>query len=201
MGTTFSRLQIINAALLSQGQTELAAEDDGSLEWRTLAANWVQVVESELQDGEYAHSIVEIELPSRLAAGKFGYADQYRVPSTVLHVRGAFTEDASGNQIQIADWYQGWETINVNSASGIWIDAVEDLQEDQFSPLFVMGIQLKMEAIILRAIKEEVSQAREMEQMAEEKLQRARTSSSKSKSPRPFFNPSSRFTRARFSRG
>jgi hypothetical protein len=200
MATNFTRLTIINAALLSQGQTELQAEDDGSLEWRTLAANWANLVESELEDAAMAHSFVEEELPARAGDGSFGFSDRYLTPSAALHVRDVWTEDASGERTRI-DWYQGRDAIHVNSANGIWCEYVDCSETTDFPPLFVRGVQQSLEAIILRALKEEYGNADKMDARAQSHFQRARTSSSNQKSKRRFYSNESRFVRARFRRG
>lgn len=200
MATTFSKLGLINAALLSQGQTELDAENDGSLEWRTLDANWARIVEAEMEDAAMRHNIVEEEVATRDGAGKFGYDDQYLTPSSALHIRRVFKEDTDGNVTYLDDWYQDKTHINVNEENGIWVEYVEVIDPDEFGPLFASGIQKKLEAVLCRAVKEEHNLADRLEQEAEYLLQRARTSASKSKGPPRLFRASSVFADARFRR-
>lgn len=199
MATTFSRINLINSALLAQGQTEIS-DGDNSLEWRTLSTNWPMIVEAELQDGAYNFTLIEDELPTRAGDGIFGYTDAYTTPADALHVRNVWTEDSMGTRTDI-DWYQGKTNINVDAATGIFVEYVEASDPDQFSALFATGIQMKLEALILRSMKEEYGNARDLEAMAEEKLQRARTNSSNSKAPRPLFRSGGRFVDARFRRG
>jgi len=201
MSTTFSRLGIINAALLAQGQTELSAESDGSLEWRTLAAQWPFLVESELEDGGYAHQFVEQELIERIGDGRFGFTDRYWLPSQALHVRRVFTEATDGQRIYFDNWQQDGTGLNVNAPEGIWVEIVEAMDADQFSPNFALGIQKKMEMHIARAMKEEHSLADRLEAEAQMYLQRARTSSANKSGPKPLFRKTSVFADARFRRG
>jgi hypothetical protein len=198
--TSFTRLGIINAALLAQGQTELGSENDGSLEWRTLAAQWPQVVEGEMEDAAMRHNIVEEEVATRVASGKFGYTSRYLTPFDALHVRRVFVWDGveGSTRTYHDDWYQDAEEIHVNADEGIWVEYVEVVDPDLFGPNFARGIQKKMEAIICRALKEEHGLADRMEQEAEFFLQRARTASAASKGAQPLFRPTSKFTEARF---
>jgi hypothetical protein len=200
--TTFTRLGIINAALLAQGQTELGVENDGSLEWRTLAAQWPQLVEGEMEDAAMRHNIVEEEVATRAGAGKFGYSSRYLTPFDALHVRRVFVWDGAETSIRTYhdDWYQDANEIHVNADSGIWVEYVEVVDPDLFGPNFARGIQKKLEAVIARAIKEEHGLADRMDQEAEYFLQRARSASAGSKGPKPLFRPTSKFSDARFQR-
>lgn len=200
--TTFTRLGIINAALLAQGQTELGAENDGSLEWRTLAAQWPQLVEGEMEDAAMRHNIVEEEVPTRSGPGKYGFTSSYATPFDALHVRRVFVWNGveGSTRVYHDDWYQDALEIHVNADAGIWVEYVEVVDPDLFGPNFARGIQKKLEAVICRALKEEHALADRMEQEAEYFLQRARTASSGSKGAKPLFRPSSRFSDARFAR-
>jgi hypothetical protein len=200
MATTFTKLGLFNAALLSQGKVEIA-EDDDSLEWRTLNANWATLIEAELQDSAINYSLIEEELPTRAADGSFGYDDAYTAPTEALHIRHVWKLDSNGDRVDL-DWFNGKTYLHVNDAAvGIWVEYVEASDPGQFGPLFAQGIQMKLEAIILRAMKEEYRSASEMEARAEEKLQRARTNASNEKSPKPLFKSRGRFSSARFTRG
>lgn len=200
--TVFTRLGIINAALLNQGQTELDAENDGSLEWRTLAAQWPQLVEGEMEDAAMRHNIVEEEIATRAGAGKFGFTSAYTTPSAALHIRRVFTWDGEEgtDRIYHDEWYQDGSQIHVSADSGIWAEYVEVVDPDAFGPNFARGIQKKLEAVIARSMKEEHGLADRMEQEAEYFLQRARTASANSKGPKPLFRPTSKFSDARFQR-
>lgn len=201
MSTTFSRLGLINAALLAQGQTELTVENDGSLEWRMLAAQWPLIVESELEDGGYAHLFIEQEIETGTQPGRFGYTDRYKIPTDLLHVRRVFTAATDGTNTYYDEWYQDATGVNVNVTGGIWIEAVEAADAADFSPLFATGIQRKLEMHIARALKEEHQLADRLEQEANMYLQRARTSAANKSGPKPLFRTDSVFTRARFRRG
>jgi hypothetical protein len=201
MSTTFSRLQIINAALLAQGQTELAAESDGSLEWRTLAAQWPFIVEGELEDGGYAHQFVEQHVPSCCDKGRFGFENRYWLPSQALHVRRVFTEAEEGQRTYLDEWYQDSNGLNVNATDGIWVEFVEAVDPEEFSPNFARGIQKKLEVHIARAMKEEHQLGDRLEQEAQMYLQRARTSSANKSGPKRLFREDSIFSKARFRRG
>ena len=199
--TTFSRLQIINAALLAQGQTELSQEDDGSLEWRTLAAQWPFLVEAELEVGGYSHQFVEVELISRIGDGRFGFQDRYFIPSGVIHVRRAFVEHDDETRTYHDDWFQDANGLNINASESVWAEVVEAVEAKDFGPNFALGIQKKLEMHIARAIKEEHNLADRLESEAQMYLQMARTSSASKSGPKPFFRPDSVFTKARFRRG
>lgn len=197
----FSRLDIINAALLATGCMPLDAEGDGSLEWELLSGNWQQIVEAELEDGQYAYSVIEEEVATREGDGRFNFDDRYATPASALHVRAIWTETTAGKRTYLNEWEQDGTSISCNAASGIWVEYVEVIGVDEFPALFAQGIQFKLEALIYRAVREEATMAREREQWAEEKLQRARTRSSKMKGPKPMFRRPGQIRRSRFSRG
>lgn len=201
--TTFTRLGIINAALLSQGQTELDQENDGSLEWRTLAANWHLIVEGEMEDAAMRHNIVEEEIASRLGSGRFGFTSRYWSPPAALHIRRVFEWSGEEGDVRTYhdEWYQSATEIHVNAQNGIWVEFVEVVNPEDFGPNFARGIQKKLEAVLARATKEEHPLADRLEQEAEYFLQRARTASAASKGATPLFRRDSVFTKARFRRG
>ena len=73
-------------------------------------------------------------------------------------------------------------------------------QEDLWSANFSRGVQMKLEALILRALKEEETSAARMEMQAEVHFERARAISSKSRSATsPFMR--GQIATARFRRG
>lgn len=189
-------LGIINAALVSQGMDEVAVGEDLP-EYRLLVLNWPQIVESELEDGLYAFTKQEATLLTR-SDGKFGFDDSYAVPNACLHVRHLWTE-TSGIRSEV-DWVQDATHVHLNSTTGCVIEYVSVADESFWSANFTRGVQCRLEAVLLRAVKEEISEANIMEQQAENYFQRARTNSSKSRSPRPPMKESS-FARARFGRG
>jgi hypothetical protein len=197
MATEFSMLQIMNAALISEGLDEIVSENDGSDEWRLLARNWPLIVEAELEDGAYHFTKTPVFLQSR-QDGSFGYEDAYIVPLAALHVRRLWVEDDNGTR-SFPDWVQDGTKVHVNEADGVWIEYITAADEHLWSANFARGVQLKLQAVILN-FREERSAAAAVEQQAEMAFQRARTSSSKSRSPTEPYKPS-RFARARFTRG
>ena len=197
MATEFSMLQIMNAALISEGLDEIVTENDGSDEWRLLSRNWSFIVEAELEDGAYFFTKTTVFLQSR-QDGKYGYDDSYIVPAGALHVRSLWTEDAQGVRSK-PDWVQDGTSAHVNEPDGVWIEYVSAAGEHLWSANFARGVQLKLQALILN-FREERSAAAAKEQQAEMAFQRARTSSSKSRSPTAPYKPS-RYAIARFTRG
>ena len=184
MATEFSLLGIMNAALLAQGQEEVVIENDGSLEWRTLIRNWPLIVEAELEDGKYNFTKQQAEIITR-ADGKFGFEDAYLVPHDALHVRRVWIV-ASGSRVSV-DWTQDGSYVHLNCPDGCWIEYIDVAGVDIWSANFSKGVQKSLEAVILRALKEEFGEASRMDQAAEYHFQRARTNSSKSRSPTPTY--------------
>lgn len=190
-------LQIINAALIAQGQYVVDA-NDGSDEWDLLSRNWPLIVEAELEDGAYQFNRQQFELNNRVA-GLFGFDDGYAVPLTVLHVRSLWTEDTSGVRSFI-DWTQDGTNVYVDYDAGVFIEGVICAQEDLWGANFSRGVQMKLEALILRALKEEPGEAARMEAQAEACFDRARAISSKSRSAtQPYVR--GQIASARFRRG
>lgn len=180
MATQFSMLKIINAALLAQGQ-EVVAENDGSIEWRILADNWPQIVESELEAGNYHFTMEEATSVLR-SDGAFGFDYAYQVPVEALFVRNVW---ANTEYRQELEWVQAGSSVHVSYESGVIIEYVTSPDADRWPANFAKGIQCMLEAVILRSIKEEWANAREMEANGLSYLQRARTKSSQSRSETP----------------
>lgn len=192
-------VEIINAALLAQGQEALVSENDGSIEWITLSKNWPSIVEAELEDGQFHFTRREAALETRIA-GKFGFDDGYLVPADALHVRRAFTEDTTGTRT-LLHFVQDDSYIYVDEADGINVEYLVVPDASIWTASFARGIQLRMEAVILRALKEEYGEAEAVDARAEYHLSRARTSSSNARSQTSFFKEGGRFTDARLRRG
>lgn len=197
MATQFSMLQIINAALAAQGQYTVTS-DDGSDEWSVLSRNWPTIVEAELEDGAYSFTRREVVLLTR-TEGAFGYDDGYAIPLTALHVRSVWTETDTGERTFI-DWTQDGSNVYVNEDGGCMAEILEVANPDIWSANFVRGVQCKLEALILRAFKEESTDSDRMEARAEQYFERARTISSKSRTAKSPYREG-RFALARFGRG
>lgn len=195
MATTFSMLELMNAALISQGYDEMLSENDGTVEGRLLSLNWPTIVEAELENGLYSFSRQQAQLVSR-QDGRFGYADAYLVPADALHVRRLWIEHENGVR-DLPDWVQDGGRVHVDAAAGVTIEYVEAADASFWSANFSRGVQLKLEAVLAR-FKEESGDR--LEQQAEVYFQQARTNSSRSRSAAEPFKRSS-FARARFRRG
>lgn len=197
MSTAFSMLQIFNAALVSQGQDSVD-DNDNSNEWALLSQNWPLIVEAELEDGAYDFVRKQHFLQSRVV-GKFGFADGYFVPLTAMFVRQLWIDGASGSRTAIP-WSQDGTNVYVDEDAGVYVEVVEVVEPDIWGANFCRGIQLKLEAVICRALKEESGEAARLEAQAEVHFDRARTKSSKSRSATEPYR-SGRLTAARFARG
>ena len=196
MATQFSMLGIINAALISQGMDEVPVGVD-TPEYRVLTQNWPTIVEAELEDGNYSFTKKQATLLTR-SAGLYGYDDSFAVPNAALHVRHLWIEAPEGRrEIQ---WVQDGTHVHVNNPSGCIIEYLEVADPSLWSANFSRAVQYRLEAVLLRAVKEEANEALAMEQQAEVYFQRARTNSSKSRSAVPPMKPS-RIALARFGRG
>lgn len=198
MARDFSIIQIMNAALISEGFDDIVSTNDGSVEWRLMSRNWPLIVEAELENGRYNFSRKQAELLSR-QDGKFGYPDAYLVPSEAIHVRRLWTEDAQGCQDTDVDWVQDGERVFATAPSGVFIEYTISPDPSLFSANFSRGVQMMLQAVLL-SVKEEKGEAQAMEAGAQTYFQNARTNSSKSRSATEPFK-TSRFAAARFSRG
>lgn len=197
MATEFSMTGIMNAALISQGLEEIN-ESVSLPEHRVLSRNWPLIVEAELEDGAYHFTKVETTLNTR-SAGSFGFDDAYLLPGDALHVRKVRLEASSGSRWE-PDWVQDDRYVYLNSTDGVIVEYVKVTEPTFWTANFARGVQMKLEAALLRAVKEETGEASNMEQMAEAQFQRARTNSSKArKAQEPVRR--SRLADARFGRG
>lgn len=197
MTTQFSMIDLMNAALMTEGFEEIVAADDGSDEWRLLSRNWPQIVEAELEDSMYSFSRKEAALESR-QAGLFGFADAYIVPAAALHVRRVWTEDDTGVRT-ILDWGQDSTRVFVNWPDGVMIEYLEAADPSFWTANFSRGVQARLQAVLLN-FREEKTAALAMEKQADVYFQRARTKSSKSRSATEQYTES-RYRKARFGRG
>lgn len=196
MATQFSMLGIINAALISQGMDEVPVGVD-TPEYRVLTQNWPSIVEAELEDGAYSFTKKQANLLTR-SDGLFGYDDSFAVPAAALHVRHLWIEEA--NERREVQWVQDGTHVHINNPDGCFIEYLESADPSFWTANFSRGVQYRLEAVLLRAVKEEANEAIAMEQQAEIYFQRARTNSSKSRSAVPPMKPS-RIALARFGRG
>lgn len=191
-------LGIMNAALITQGFDDIVSENDGSDEWRLLSRNWPIIVESELEDGLYFFTRTQVQLLSRMD-GRFGYDDAYAVPQAALHVRSLWTVDSLGYRNMSLDWVQDNSAVYVAAPDGVFIEYVTVPDVSLWSANFTKGVQMKLEAVLLRS-REEQSAAQAMEAQAEQCFQRARTNSSKARKAQAPYTPG-RLALARFRRG
>lgn len=191
-------LEIMNAALISEGEEEIVAQNDGSPEWRMLSRNWPLIVEPEIEDSNYFFARREENLQSRVD-GKYGYDDAYAVPANALHVRHVWVVDQVGQRDMSVSWSQDGDYVYVNSPDGVWIEYAATTDTSFWTANFARGVQLRLQAVILR-FREEEQGARARDADAEGYFQRARTNSSKARSPVEPFRQG-RFARARFGRG
>lgn len=194
----FSMISIMNAALVAQGQEEVVSMNDGSDEFRVLARNWPGIVEAELEDGMYHFARQSVTLLTR-SPGQFGYADAFLLPADTLHVRRLEVERSVWTDE--IDWLQDGTHVYLNAGDmPVRAEVMVSSDPDLWSANFARGVQMKLEAVILRALKEEHAEAREMEAQAETYFQRARTASTRARSENRPWRPG-RIASARFRRG
>jgi len=189
-------LSIMNAALLAQGFEEIANHEDGSDEWRILSRNWPLIVERELEDGRYSFSRSEHTLLSR-QPGAYGFQDAYLIPPEIICVRRVCTITEFG-AIE-ALWSQDATRVLVNHPSGVMIEGFTVPDTNLWGANFAFGVQKRLEAVLLRSI-EDPRGADEADMAAEAAFQRARTNSSKARTPGHAYRRG-RHAAARFGRG
>lgn len=169
---------IFNAALVAQGLQEITSESDGLAEFRVLSRNWPAIIEAELEDGAYHFARREIEVASG-GDGKFGFGQAFPIPSDAIHVRKVWDPK---NPRQDFDYVQDGTHVHVSHAGPVTLQYVEVADPGLWSANFALGVQYQLEAVILRALKEEPAEAAQMEAQAQERFQRARTNSTRARS-------------------
>jgi hypothetical protein len=189
-------LSIMNAALLARGFEEIVNHEDGSDEWRILSRNWPAIVERELEDGRYSFSRAERTLVSR-QPGAFGYTDAYLIPNDIICVRNVRAITPHGN-IETS-WSQDATRVLVCHDAGVVIEGFTVPDPSFWGANFSLGVQRRLEAVLLRTI-EDTRAASEADADAETAFQRARTLSSKARTPVPMY-AQGKYARARFRRG
>lgn len=198
MATTFSQVELINAALAATGNLPTTSENDGSVEWITLSKQWPLILEAELEDGNYNFSRHEVELLSR-SAGKYGFDDAFAIPDNVLFVRKLWVESDTGTRTD-PHWVSDEGFVYVNEPTSVVIEYVAAADPSKFGARFARGIAYMLEAVALRALKEETQEADRREEKAEFEFMRARANSSREQSRKPF-SVKGQFVEARFRRG
>jgi hypothetical protein len=118
------------------------------------------------------------------------------VPNEALHVRRLWTEDAQGNRDFDVEWMQDGTHVYVDKNDGVWVEYATAEDPALWSANFARGVQMKLQAILL-TFREERSAAAQMEAAAENYFQRARTNSSRGRSPTEPYRRS-RYAKARF---
>lgn len=197
MDHSFSMLQIMNAALSTQGFDEIVAENDGSEEWRVLSRNWPLIVDAELEAGAYFYTREQVQLTQE-SAGKFGFSTAYLVPTIALHVRRLWIMNNGVRDTDIP-WGQDGTHVHCDHSGGVFIEYMISSDPAVWGANFSLGVSKKLEAVLLR-LKEEMAAAKSMDDDADEFFQTARTMSSKGRSATEPYKPS-RFANARFRRG
>lgn len=196
MATEFSMTDIMNAALLAEGLDEID-ESQALPEQRTLSRNWPMIVEAELEEGNYHFTKAEETLLTRID-GQYGFDDAYLLPASALFVRKVRLATASGSRWE-PDWAQDDRYVYVDKDDGVIVEYVVVPDVSFWNANFVLGIRMRLQALLLRSALAEPGEASRMDQAAEIQLQKARTTSSKQRRVSDTYKPS-RFAAARHGR-
>jgi hypothetical protein len=197
MATSFSMLQIMNAALAVQGYDEIVADNDGSDEWQLLSRQWPLIVEAELEAGNYHFTRNEAFLNQR-QDGLFGFEDAYLVPLDAMHVRRLWTVNEREERETDVPWGQDGTRVHVTEPEGVYIEYLVAADPSLWGANFCLAVNMKLQAILLRN-KEDYGAADRMDLDAEQKFQIARTTSSKARSATEPYK-TGRIAQARFRR-
>lgn len=197
MATQFSMLGIMNAALAQRGWDEVVSVNDGTPEFRLMQRQWPRIVEAELEDGNYEFSRQEITLVA-LTPGRYGFDNSFQLPADTLHVRHVWFE-VSGTRTTCDHWSMDDDGLYLTLPAGAdcVIEYIHTSDAAAWSARFATGVQYKLEAALLRGLEGEAQEAAQMDQAGEIEFQKARTKSSKSKSPDPITRQGG-LARARF---
>lgn len=200
MATQFSMLGIMNAALTQRGWDEIVSLNDGTPEFRVMQRQWPLIVESELQDGNYEFSRQEATLTA-LTPGKYGFDNSFQVPAAALQVRHVWFE-TNGVRTTCDHWSMDDDGLYLTLPTGAScvIEYLHVPDEAAWSARFARGVQMKLEAALLRALEGDAREAEQMDIAGEMEFQKARTASSKAKSPDPVVRQGG-LASARFRRG
>lgn len=183
MATQFSMLQIMNAALADRGWDAVTSMNDGTPEFRLMQRQWPLIVEAEIEDGNYQFTRQEVTLVA-LTPGRYGFDNSFQVPAAALHVRHVWFE-TSGVRTTCDHWSMDSDGLYLTLPEGAdcVIEYLASSDPAVWSARFARGIQYKLEAALIRGLEGDASEAAQMDQAAEMEFQRARTNSSKAKSP------------------
>lgn len=201
MAEQWTRLGLMNTALVNRGWDEIVSEEDGTPEYRNMARNWPLIVEAELEEGAYDVTRVEAS-PAALTSDSFGFEHKFAIPGDALHIRKVWLI-SGGQRYHCDNWLQNSTHVFLTLPSDSYtctIEYIVSADPSVWGANFATGVQLMLEAGLARGLEKDPVASRELMAQAAEYFQRARTKSSKSRSAGPAVRQGG-LANARFGRG
>jgi hypothetical protein len=200
----YSKLSIINTALLLKGQNTVNEEDDGSQEWNVCSAAYDQGAKHLLQEHDWKFATDIVELSRVGDSPDHAYEDEYARPSNVLQVIWVkLTDDVSENTsgFETTDWKLVGNKILV-SDGGVEVVAKVVLEPDpnEWPPMFVSALQEYVFSGIEGGLKKNINAEMAHKSSALEFLNRAKTRTDQQEPKRALFKTRHRTAR-RYRRG
>lgn len=178
-------IRIINAALTSTGNNPIPSENDGSAPWRIASANYDIIVDAELEKVPWSFAR-KIETMTSRSDGDFGYEDAFTAAGDFLTVRRLRLGTDEGCDIE--NWDEADGIVYCDASGGpVWMEYTYQAPSNKWSKLFTKGVRQRLEALFLRAINEEDTEARNRDGMADQTFMDAARISTRRRSPRPAF--------------
>lgn len=174
-GTMTDRLTIINDALLETGNTALNFEYDGSAEWQVADSAYRRSVQYLLSKHRWNFATTTVSLAGLLPTSPSGlahYNKAYALPADCLHVAAVYLNGYPLTQYEIVD-----HRLCCAYDAGLSVKYVRAPSPDQWPPMFIEILTMKVEAHILRGLNEDTDEARARDRRVDDELAEFRSQS------------------------
>lgn len=169
------RLTIINDALLSTGNNPLNVEYDGSDEWLAADSAFRRAVSYLLSKHRWNFATTTVSLAGLVPQSPSGlahYDKAYALPGDCLHVAAAYLNGFPLSEYEIVD-----HKLCCPYDAGVTIKYVRTPSPDQWPPMFIELLTMKVEAHLMRGINEDPAEARARDNRVDAELAEFRSQS------------------------
>jgi len=195
----YSKLSIINTALLLKGQNTVNEEDDGSQEWNVCSAAYDQGAKHLLQEHDWKFATDIIQLTRLGDSPDHNYEDEYQKPAGTLQIVWVkLTDDA--DDVDSGFESTDWKVVNnkillTDDDSEVVAKVVLEPDPNDWPPMFVSALQEYVFAGIEGGLKKDTRAQMAHQASALEFLTRAKTRTDQQEPKRALFKTRHRTAR------
>ncbi|PVE25431.1 hypothetical protein DC522_05925 [Microvirga sp. KLBC 81] len=169
------RLTIINDALLETGNNPLNFEYDGSPEWQAADSAYRRSVQYLISKHRWNFATTTVDLAGLLPKSPSAlehYNKAYALPADCLHVAGVYLNGYPLTQYEIVD-----HRVCCAYDAGVSVKYVRTPSPDQWPPMFIELLTMKVEAHLLRGLNEDTANAERRDARVDAELAEFRSQS------------------------